>query len=136
MHIYLFRLMLCILVLHIGMDQASAIDASIVSSTININYTEPTKLVDGRPITDLIFTTIKPVLKDSVGNSNLLPIIQIPASSSNGGGAIVQEFDVGTQGDFFIVEMVVTATRETGAESIDSPAVVVIVDRVPPSPPQ
>lgn len=115
---------------------AWAIDASITSSTVTINYTEPSDLVDERPLTDLIYTTIKPVLRDRDGQESPLPPIQMPASSPNGGGAISHQFQVSTQDDFFTVLLTVTATRDTGAESIPSAQVTVIIDRVPPSPPQ
>lgn len=116
-------------------SSASAISASIDTATniVTVTYTEPNALVGGRPLRDLVYTTIYPHLRDSTGQVISLPSLQVPASATTGGGMIQQSFQVvKPDAGYHFVIIKVTATREVGVESRASRPTFVLSGRVIP----
>ena len=86
-------------------------------STVTISYTEPTTGTDGKPLTNLAFTTI-------YFNAGEGPVIAkvVPASKNTGGGAISQSITLRlTNQSEQDVSVCVTATDADGREGPASP---------------
>jgi hypothetical protein len=106
-------------------------NAVVVGVEIEVIYNEPTQNADGSPIQDLDHTTIY-----ADGGAGPNKMIDVPASSVNGGGLVVQRISSpvadGQEAD---VTVWATAFDGSGNESAQGTVVTIRIDKLAPAPP-
>jgi hypothetical protein len=106
-------------------------NAVVVGAEIEVTYTEPTQNADNSPIQDLDHTSIY-----ADGGSGANKMLDVPASSPNGGGAVIQRISVPvSDGQEADVSIWATAFDGSGNESAQGTVVTIRIDKLAPAPP-
>lgn len=102
------------------------------TAQLSATYDEPTASQDGSTLGDLAYTNIY----YQIGSQPPVRVPQVPATKLTGGGKIATTVLVpASAGSRTSVQLWVTATDNTGNESLPSTKQTFVVDRVAPSAP-
>ena len=112
---------------------AHAIVVTPTGATADVDYTEPATNADGTPLTDLSHCNVyaKPATDAEIKFPN------VPASAPTGGAARTVNIAVAAlPGASTSYAVTASCTDLTGNESLRSPVVNLVVDRLAPAPPK
>lgn len=123
---------LCVSVLSLFLSASVMAGVVMDSGSFSVSYKEPVTNADGTPLNDLGYTTIY----YSLNGAARVKVMDIPASSVNGGGEVHESFTISITGDQVDVFMIYTATDKSGNESLEYVEDAVRIDQTPPASPE